>query len=92
LLSCARENNCNAVFREVKQAMPFNRSSCRGREVDLLRLELENLYAQRSAIDAAILALQCVTGKAEATHTRTADQAARELKTRPCNLTNCRSA
>jgi len=40
------------------KAMPHGSTSCRGRGSTLLKIELERLYAQRSAVDAAIRELE----------------------------------
>ena len=58
----------------------------------MLKVELEHLYAQRSAVDAAIQALQSVRSL-PATHPETISQeSSLEFRPKPCNLTNCRSA
>ena len=74
--------------------MPHVRSSCRNKMVNLLRLELESLYAQRSAVDAAIEALQVMrSSSASPTKSEPAIPDRRlEFRRKPCNLTNCRSA
>jgi len=72
--------------------MPHVRSSCRGRSLDLLRVELEYLYAQRSAVDDAIRALQGVRN-ASPIHAEFREQdSSLEFRPKPCNLSNCRSA
>ncbi len=72
--------------------MSHVRSSCRGKTVFLLRTELERLYAQRSAIDAAISELQGLS-KSSPIHADAASlDISLELRVKPCNLTNCRSA
>jgi len=38
--------------------MLYRRMSCRGKSVTLVRLELERLYEQRSAVEAAIRELE----------------------------------
>jgi hypothetical protein len=72
--------------------MSHLRSSCRNRSVNLLRLELEHLYAQRSAVDAAILALQGFRPVSPTflEHRRAENNL--DFNPKPCNLTNCRNA
>ncbi len=72
--------------------MPHARSSCRGRFVNLLKLELEHLYAQRSAVDAAISALQKIRNGPLPFHERAKLDGSLDFHPKPCNLTNCRSA
>ena len=71
--------------------MRYLRSSCQGRSVNLARLELEHLYAQRSALDAAIRALQVVSSFSPKNTESPADINL-EFDPRPCNLTTCRRA
>ncbi len=73
--------------------MPHARSSCRGRTLNLLRCELEDLYAQRSAVDAAIRALQGIRS-ASLTLAEPAkpNRDSLDFRQKPCNLTNCRVA
>jgi hypothetical protein len=72
--------------------MPHVRSSCREKTPGYLRLELEQLYAQRMAVDAAILALQGITSVT--LHQNEPPQVESSLEFSPnlCNLTNCRNA
>ncbi len=57
-----------------------------------LRLELEDLYAQRTAVDAAIHALQGLKGVPPARLDALKEESNFEFRPHPCNLTNCRSA
>ncbi len=60
--------------------------------VSMLKIELEHLYAQRSAVDAAIRALQGIRS-VPLTHLESPIQdSSLEFRPKPCNLTNCRSA
>jgi hypothetical protein len=70
--------------------MPQHRSSCRGRFIHFLRLELEALYRQRSAIDAEIKALQSTAGPPHLE--KPSPENNLDFRPKPCNLTNCRSA
>ncbi len=72
--------------------MPHTRSSCKGRFVHFLRLELESLYRQRSAIDAEIKALQDAKPVSTPLFDASPSQNGLEIRRKPCNLTNCRSA
>jgi hypothetical protein len=72
--------------------MSHLRSSCQGRSVNLLQVELEHLYAQRSAIDAAIRALQIVRSFPSPHREPVPADVNLEFRTRPCNLTTCRRA
>jgi hypothetical protein len=71
--------------------MRYLRSSCQGRSANLVRLELEHLYAQRSALDAAIRALQVFSSFSPNNTERPADINL-EFHPSPCNLTTCRRA
>jgi hypothetical protein len=72
--------------------MPHARVSCRGRMVKFLRLELEQLYAQRSEVDAAIQALQNLVEGPRFEPETANRKTTLEFRTKACNLTNCRSA
>lgn len=60
--------------------------------MNLLRLELEHLYAQRSAVDAAIRALQGFRSYSPTRLEAGQASANLELRSKPCNLTSCRHA
>jgi hypothetical protein len=70
--------------------MSHGGSSCRGRVPTLLRMELESLYARRSALTARIQALELYRESAglNAPVTKTS----LEISPKPCNLTTCRNA
>jgi hypothetical protein len=72
--------------------MSHLRSSCRERSVNLLKLELEHLYAQRSAIDAAIRALQSFRSFPPPHSDSIPPDVNLEFRPEPCNLTTCRRA
>ena len=73
--------------------MPHARSSCRGRNVNLLRCELEELYAQRSAVDEAIRALQGIrSASLTLAEPAKVSRDSLEFRQKPCNLTSCRVA
>lgn len=72
--------------------MPHGRTSCRGKGSALLRIELERLYAERSAVNAAIRELE-LWQRALAVPAETSPPApGLEFSAKPCNLTGCRSA
>jgi hypothetical protein len=77
---------------EVKRAMSHPQSSCQGRSVNLLKLELEHLYAKRSAVDAAIRALQGFRSYSPARLEAVPADVNLEFCPKPCNLTTCRRA
>ena len=72
--------------------MPNHSTSCRKRAAALLRSELEELYAQRSALDAAIRELELQRASALSGGTSGQPSRTLEFSSKLCNLTSCRSA
>ena len=70
--------------------MPHGSSSCRRKVPTLLRLELESLYARRSALTATIQALERY--QAGIATERPLAKASLEITPKLCNLTTCRNA
>jgi hypothetical protein len=70
--------------------MPHGSSSCRRKVSTLLRLELELLYARRSALTASIQALERY--RAGVPPERPPAKAGLEITPKLCNLTTCRNA
>src|SRR5438067_4411851 len=69
--------------------MPHIGTSCRGRGVVLLRSELALLYAQRSALQAAIRELELRQAHEPPAATGSQNNTL-EFSSRTCNLTSCR--
>lgn len=72
--------------------MPHGSTSCRRSGASLLRTELERLYAQRAAVDAAIRDLELKQASRIASDAGRPPNNNLELRAKPCNLTSCRSA
>lgn len=72
--------------------MPHVRTSCRGKASAWLQVELEHLYAQRSAVVAAIQELERKQLGAATQAESYSPNNSLESSSKPCNLTSCRSA
>lgn len=72
--------------------MPHRRTSCRGRYPVLVRLELQHLYAELSSIDTAIRQLELLRASRYPQREAAPLGSLLEFSSKPCNLTNCRSA